>query len=310
MLSVKSRSKKLQDCKIDVKSGEKHALQDVLKQISKQNKGISTYRLRLTYKKDDKHIPIMEDSFFKNTDSNLQLYVKDLGPQISWRLVFFIEYLGPILVHSLLYYFSTIETARIKLNYSPNNYDPNLNQIAFLLILGHYIKRELETLFLHRFTLATMPLFNVFKNSFHYWILNGAIGLGYFGFGFVLSDEKLSWIYNGLGQINLSTLIGLFVLSETWNFYMHLKLRIYGDQQRAKGNTTKRVPINEGLFKYLVAPNYTFEVLSWVWFTVIFKFNIFAVVFLLVSTTQMYLWAIKKNKKYGTKRAFLIPFIF
>ena len=310
MISVKSRSKKLQDCKIDVKSGEKHALQDVLKQISKQNKGISIYRLRLTYKKDDKHIPIMEDSFFKSTDSNLQLYVKDLGPQISWRLVFFIEYLGPILVHSLLYYFSTIETARIKLNYSPNNYDPNLNQIAFLLILGHYIKRELETLFLHRFTLATMPLFNVFKNSFHYWILNGAIGLGYFGFGFVLSDEKLSWIYNGLGQINLSTLIGLFVLSETWNFYMHLKLRIYGDQQRAKGNTTKRVPINEGLFKYLVAPNYTFEVLSWVWFTVIFKFNIFAVVFLLVSTTQMYLWAIKKNKKYGTKRAFLIPFIF
>lgn len=310
MLSVKSRSKKLQDCKIDVKSGEEHALQDVLKQISKQNKGISIYRLRLTYKKDDKHIPIMEDSFFKSTDSNLQLYVKDLGPQISWRLVFFIEYLGPILVHSLLYYFSTIETARIKLNYSPNNYDPNLNQIAFLLILGHYIKRELETLFLHRFTLATMPLFNVFKNSFHYWILNGAIGLGYFGFGFVLSDEKLSWIYNGLGQINLSTLIGLFVLSETWNFYMHLKLRIYGDQQRAKGNTTKRVPINEGLFKYLVAPNYTFEVLSWVWFTVIFKFNIFAVVFLLVSTTQMYLWAIKKNKKYGTKRAFLIPFIF
>ena len=310
MISVKSRSKKLQDCKIDVKSGEKHALQDVLKQISKQNKGISIYRLRLTYKKDDKHIPIMEDSFFKSTDSNLQLYVKDLGPQISWRLVFFIEYLGPILVHSLLYYFSTIETARIKLNYSPNNYDPNLNQIAFLLILGHYIKRELETLFLHRFTLATMPLFNVFKNSFHYWILNGAIGLGYFGFGFVLSDEKLSWIYNALGQINLSTLIGLFVLSETWNFYMHLKLRIYGDQQRAKGNTTKRVPINEGLFKYLVAPNYTFEVLSWVWFTVIFKFNIFAVVFLLVSTTQMYLWAIKKNKKYGTKRAFLIPFIF
>ncbi|KAK5780873.1 hypothetical protein RI543_002000 [Arxiozyma heterogenica] len=310
MISVKSRSKKLKDCEIRIKSDKTHALQDVLKQISKQNRDISIYRLRLTYKKDDKHIPIMEDSFFKSADSNLQLYVKDLGPQISWRLVFLIEYLGPILVHSLLYYFSSIEQIRDKLNYSSDNYDPNLNQIVFFLILGHYVKRELETLFLHRFTLATMPLFNVFKNSFHYWVLNGAIGLGYFGYGFLFSNNQLSWIYNAMGQINLSTLIGLFVLSETWNFYMHLQLRVYGDQQIAKGNTTKRVPINEGLFKYLVAPNYTFEVWSWIWFTIIFKFNIFALVFLLVSATQMYLWAIKKNKKYGTKRAFLIPFVF
>ncbi|CAL9728791.1 very-long-chain enoyl-CoA reductase [Monosporozyma unispora] len=310
MISVKSRSKKLQDCQIDVKGGDSNALTSALEQISKQNKKISVYRIRLTYLKDDKHIPITEATYFDNVDDNLQLYIKDLGPQVGWRLVFFVEYLGPILVHSLLYYLSTIESVREAVHYNKPNYDPSLNKIAFILVVAHYVKRELETIFLHTFTLATMPLFNIFKNSFHYWILNGAIALGYFGFGFIFSTDQLSWVYRALHQVKLSTLISLFILSETWNFYIHLKLRVYGDQQKLKGNTTKRVAINEGIFKILVAPNYTFEVWSWVWFTVIFKFNFFALVFLTVSATQMYFWAMKKNKKYGTKRAFFIPYIF
>lgn len=310
MLSVKSRSKKFQDCQVEVKAGEENAVQKVLEQISKQNKGVSVYRIRLTYMKDDKHVPIVEDKFFNDVDSNLQLYIKDLGPQISWRLVFFIEYLGPILIHSLFYYLSTLTSVRDKLHSSSGAYDPTLNKIAFILILSHYIKRELETLFLHTFTLATMPLFNVFKNSFHYWVLNGAIALGYFGYGFIWNNNQLSWVYRAMRQIKLSTLISMFVLSETWNFYIHLKLRVYGDQQKAKGNNTKRVAINEGIFKLLVAPNYTFEVWSWIWFTIIFKFNIFALIFLTVSATQMYLWAKKKNRKYGTNRAFFIPYMF
>ena len=41
------------------------------------------------------------------------------------------------------------------------------------MVLGHYLKREFETIFIHRFSNATMPFLNVFKNSTHYWILLG-----------------------------------------------------------------------------------------------------------------------------------------
>lgn len=33
-----------------------------------------------------------------------KIYVKDLGPQISWRLVFLCEYLGPLLVYLIFVY--------------------------------------------------------------------------------------------------------------------------------------------------------------------------------------------------------------
>ena len=48
------------------------------------------------------------------------------------------------------------------------------------MVILHYAKRELETMFVHRFSSATMPFTNVFKNSFHYYGLFGFLTMYFF----------------------------------------------------------------------------------------------------------------------------------
>lgn len=54
-----------------------------------------------------------------------------------------------------------------------------MRRIAYACVTLHFAKREYETLFVHRFSHATMPLQNLFKNCGHYWILSGVL-LAYF----------------------------------------------------------------------------------------------------------------------------------
>ena len=243
---VKSRSKSLKDTTLpaDVKS-----VADALKAISSQNKNINTNRIRLTVLKENKQIAITSDHFFDETTKD-QLFAKDIGPQISWRFVFCAEYLGPIIIHSFVYWLSTLPSLA-KYHCQSRGYNPFVNKVAYTLVMIHYIKRELESLFLHKFSQATMPFFNLFKNSFHYWILNGAISLGYFGYGFLLKDADVFRVYSTLKIDNFMLLIGGFFVSELWNFYVHYQLRAWGDSQKAKG-ITQRVPLEDGILSCLL----------------------------------------------------------
>ena len=72
--------------------------------------------------------------------------------------VFYIEYGGPLLIFPLLYLLG-----------HKDQYN-EVQTIALVMAILHYIKRELETAYVHVFSRTSMPLKRVFINSVHYWV--------------------------------------------------------------------------------------------------------------------------------------------
>lgn len=116
------------------------------------------------------------------------IYFKDLGPQIGWRTVFMIEYGGPLLIHPIFYYAT-------QLIYGQDYQHSPMQTWTYYMVMIHFIKRELETIFVHRFSHGTMPFTNVFKNSAHYWFLSG-INLAFWVYGPWFSEGKQAAIRN------------------------------------------------------------------------------------------------------------------
>lgn len=170
------------------------------------------------------------------------------------------------------------------------------------MLVGHYIKRELETLFVHRFSNETMPFFNLFKNSFHYWVLNGSSAY------FLLHPKYTSpsWASDNVSVV----LFVLFWIFEFMNGQCHLVLK----NLRKPGTRERGIPYGWG-FSQISCANYFWESLSWLTFSISTQVAM-AYVFTLVSFGQMLIWAIKKHKNYKKefgdkypKRYVMVPFI-
>lgn len=222
------------------------------------------------------------------------------GLQISWRTVFIIEYLGPILIHAawpLLrpYLYSDL---------TPLSFSQKLTQA---LVILHFVKREYETLFVHRFSLNSMPARNIFKNCAHYWILSGAL-IAYFIYApnsyTALSSPTID-IANWIG-------IALFLIGEIGNAHTHKIL----SNLRSPGGTERGIPHGLG-FNLVTCPNYLFEMIAW--FGITFVAKTWAMgVFLIAAYVQMHLWAVKKEKayrrefgdKYKKKKNPIFPIVF
>ena len=71
------------------------------------------------------------------------------------------EYFGPIIIYLALFY--------------KNLKTPHVTAWMF-----HFIKREFETFFVHRFSNETMPVRNLFKNCGYYWVFAIFVGTGNF----------------------------------------------------------------------------------------------------------------------------------
>lgn len=290
-----------------------------------------------------------------------ELVFRDIGPQVGYRTVFLVEYFGPILMMAICY-------LRPALLYGPNpkpisrqaecvgRRRPSLpapahtpgpprhraRRIGVYCFIAHFVKRELETIFVHRFSRPTMPFFNIFKNSIYYW-----------SFAFFVSYVLCHPDYTDADPLHFQ--IGLAIMGgalpaptsapplphlatavcEVINFLVHLQFRM----MRPKEGSLKRSPPKGILFSLVSCPNYTAEVLCWVGFS--FATNVFicappppawhsrprltvhapnpapAYIFTLVGFAQMTEWALSKHrgylrsypeyKRFGRKA--IIPFI-
>lgn len=223
-----------------------------------------------------------------------EVLVKDLGPQVAWRTVFLVEYLGPLLVHAVFV------LARPYLY--PDAPMSSTQWLTFAMIMAHFAKRELETLFVHKFSAATMPVFNIAKNSFFYWALSGLL-CAYS----VYSPRSLA----ATARVPIVDAVGtaVYLFGETGNALVHL----YLSSLRSAGGTERKIPAGYG-FALVTCPNYMYEILSWVGIVIASR-DWAVALFISIGAAQMYTWARAKERayrsefgdKYKKKRFVLLP---
>ncbi|XP_010853812.1 PREDICTED: very-long-chain enoyl-CoA reductase [Bison bison bison] len=219
------------------------------------------------------------------------LILRGLGAQISWVTVFLTEYAGPLFIY-LLFYFRVPFIYGRKYDFTSSRH--TVVHLACICHSFHYIKRLLETLFVHRFSHGTMPLRNIFKP--HRPLLSAS-----------------SSAY-GAQQVKLA--LAIFVICQLGNFSIHMALR----DLRPAGSKTRKIPYPTRnpftwLFLLVSCPNYTYEVGSWIGFAIMTQCLPVAL-FSLVGFTQMTIWAkgkhrsyLKEFRDYPPLRMPIIPFL-
>ncbi|KAI9891569.1 MAG: 3-oxo-5a-steroid 4- dehydrogenase [Vezdaea aestivalis] len=243
--------------------------------------GLSIHQLRVTKGSDGSLVTASDEVKLEETGLRDQssVYVKDLGPQLDWQFVFLIEYLGPIVIHPIIYFLRPWI-------YGTSDPPSQVQTIALWLVVGHFVKRELETLFVHRFSLATMPASNAYlKNWPHYWFLAG-LNLAY-------------WVYSPsapaakpLSPLVTYPAVAVFLISELQNLSAHLTLR----GLRSAGGTERGIPQGWS-FDLVTCPNYMWETFAWLGFVALTR-SWSAGLFAIVAVGQMAIWAKGKEGKY------------
>lgn len=216
--------------------------------------------------------------------------------QIAWRTVFFVEYLGPILIHCAV-------LAARPLLYNTPAWEGSQAQIwAFGMIIAHFVKREVETLFVHKFSANTMPAFNIFKNSAFYWTISGLLcALCIYHPGSMAAKADNEFV----------SLIGMavYLFGEIGNAAVHL----YLSSLRSIGGTERKIPAGYG-FGLVTCPNYMYEIISWIGIVIVSR-DWSVALFIAIGGAQMWTWAKGKERayrkefgdKYKKKRSVILP---
>lgn len=251
--------------------------------------GIQSNRIRLTYEKPDKSIVVLDsrkDIGSYNIPNGSTLVLKDLGIQIGYRTVFVLEYLGPFLIFPLVFLFQKLihsyYNPETEITYGPFQYAQILGLILWTL---HYAKRIYETIFVHSFSHATMPIGNLAKNCTYYW-----------GFAFLIAYVVSHPLYTSPHIILVVIGTIIFCVSEYFNFSTHYYLSTLRDPASKAAGIDHPIP-TKWMFHYAICPNYSFEILSWVGFNLATSTAI-GILFNLAGAAQMLSWAKGKKKRY------------
>ncbi|XP_074549612.1 very-long-chain enoyl-CoA reductase isoform X2 [Halichoeres trimaculatus] len=215
------------------------------------------YPARQALKLDPKDKALRDDEILQNlpVGTSATFYFRDLGPQLGWTMVFLAESIGALLTY-LLFYF------RVPFIYS-HRYTSTSQPVVKLACAchtSHYVKRLIETIFVHRFSPGTMPLRTIIRNCAYYW-----------GFSAWLAYYINHPLYTppSYGELQVNCALVLFVVCELGNFSIHLSLNNF----RGDGSRGRKFPVPSKnpftwLFYFVSCPNYTYEVGAWVSFSI------------------------------------------
>lgn len=275
----------------------------VKKLICKQKSSLYPERIALRTEVKGKSLSDSQQLNKLELSKGKELYFKDLGPQIGWSTVFLAEYAGPLFCYMITYLRPSLVYGSGAAD-KPYHYAVNFAAACWTF---HYAKRILETLFVHRFSHATMPLTNLFKNCTYYWGFAFYVGYYINHPQYTPALFKDAQIYAGL--------LG-FLFSELGNFSIHIALR----NLRPPGTTERKIPKPTGnpfttLFNFVSCPNYTYEISAWVAFSIMTQ-ALPAFLFTVAGGGQMVIWALGKHRNYRKEfanyprgRKSIIPFV-
>lgn len=200
---------------------------------------------------------------------------KDLGPQIGYQTVFFWEYFGPLMIYPLFYLFPGVFYP-----WSDVNVRFPVQFLACMYWIFHYSKRIFETFYVHKFSHATMPLRNLFKNCTYYW-----------SFAAFVSYFVNHPLYTAPNPMQTYVALTLSLLCQLANYKCHVIL----SNLRPPGGHGYSIP-RGFLFDYITCPNYTAEICGWILFAVATQ-CLPALIFAVVGAGQMAIWAAGKHAR-------------
>ncbi|XP_073196105.1 trans-2,3-enoyl-CoA reductase-like [Lepidochelys kempii] len=188
--------------------------------------------------------------------SIITLYFTDLGQQVSWTTVFLTEYSGPLLIY-LLFYIRLSSIYAEEENMESFRH-PVVHLACFCHCL-HYVRHLLETLFVHKISGGHTPLKNMIKGCAFYWGFTSWIA-------YYVNHPRYTPPSFGNRQVIFAALA--FLMCEAGNHFINVALV----QQNNSGNKTSFPSPTYNPFTWLFTlvscPNYTYEIGSWISFTV------------------------------------------